>query len=227
MLISCLRCRYIIADRVVAPPEAADAFTEHLAYLPHSYQVRRCTAYQAARALTLWRDYTQPQDEQQLGMRSGERAPADVRRRERLRLLSLHSAHRDPKDGVSDQRAAGSSWLVSFNRQSKIQPEVVSDWALILSRRPDTVLVLMAESPEVARQVSRRRACAAARRSSHLQMKAHLAAVGSGRVLFFARMPRSDYRALLSACGASIHSTPAPRYLTINTPLPDLFLDVR
>eukprot|EP01034_Spumella_vulgaris_P023135 gene23135-29328_t len=123
----CAGFDYALADQVVAPPEQAHlAFSERVAYLPHSYQtndmpmeIEPCTKGRAACRL--------------------ER-----------RLISVSSLPLHLQDGYDEARyyAESTQWVCSFNANKKMEPVSFAVWMSVLARVPSAVLVLLDVTPD-------------------------------------------------------------------------------
>ena len=151
---------YTIADKVVIPPDSEDiqAFSEHIVYLPGSYQpqdeVRQWMSGLTEESFPQHGHFLAvavARQEVLAGIRPVTELPSPqdsmaAKHLERMRLLSVRSST-DATHVIDDNAAAKALWIICFNRLSKVTPDAFQDWMQAMSRLPQSVLLLMAESP--------------------------------------------------------------------------------
>jgi predicted O-linked N-acetylglucosamine transferase (SPINDLY family) len=125
---------YILADGVVLPPDMLHTqyYSEKIIYLPGSYQ---------------------PQDEHKGKGLYDESSMDDIKTiaddsiidRSQSRLKFLQKIYANDTNAYPTD-AEHYSWLICFNRLSKITPDAFKSWMQILLQNPKSLLILMIRS---------------------------------------------------------------------------------
>lgn len=136
----------IIVDKVVAPPENRHHFSEHLVYLPQTYQSNDYPMTSSVRLGSTVEDAV-------LAIETCRNVVHDAID---VRLLALRSSLQrelGELDDVERARSRSSSFrFVNFNKITKLEPIVFRAWARILRRVPNSTLLLLEPRYESAKR---------------------------------------------------------------------------